>query len=50
MNDTSQSFVKFEKIDKSYDGEVLVVKKSGAVQQVTWVVKKITKGLDIPTI
>ena len=26
MNDTSQSFVKFEKIDKSYDGEVLVVK------------------------
>ena len=26
MNDTSQSFVKFEKIDKSYDGDVLVVK------------------------
>ena len=26
MNDTSKSFVKFEKIDKSYDGEVLVVK------------------------
>ena len=26
MNDSSQSFVKFEKIDKSYDGEVLVVK------------------------
>ena len=26
MNDTSQSFVQFEKIDKSYDGEVLVVK------------------------
>ena len=26
MNDASQSFVKFEKIDKSYDGEVLVVK------------------------
>ena len=26
MNNPSQSFVKFEKIDKSYDGEVLVVK------------------------
>ena len=26
MNDSNQSFVKFEKIDKSYDGEVLVVK------------------------
>ena len=26
MNGKSQSFVKFEKIDKSYDGEVLVVK------------------------
>ena len=26
MNDSSKSFVKFEKIDKSYDGEVLVVK------------------------
>ena len=26
MNDTNNSFVKFEKIDKSYDGEVLVVK------------------------
>ena len=26
MNDSTQSFVKFEKIDKSYDGEVLVVK------------------------
>ena len=26
MNESSQSFVKFEKIDKSYDGEVLVVK------------------------
>ena len=23
---TSESFVKFEKVDKSYDGEVLVVK------------------------
>ncbi len=26
MNDTNLSFVKFQKIDKSYDGEVLVVK------------------------
>ena len=26
MNDSNQSFVKFEKIDKSYDGEVLVVR------------------------
>ena len=26
MNNLTQSFVKFEKIDKSYDGEVLVVK------------------------
>ena len=26
MNNPSQSFVKFEKIDKSYDGEALVVK------------------------
>ena len=25
-SDTAKSFVKFEKIDKSYDGEVLVVK------------------------
>ena len=25
-SDTEKSFVKFEKIDKSYDGEVLVVK------------------------
>ena len=26
MSNSSNSFVKFEKIDKSYDGEVLVVK------------------------
>ena len=26
MNDTNPSFVKFQKIDKSYDGEILVVK------------------------
>ena len=25
-SDTEKSFVKFEKIDKSYDGELLVVK------------------------
>ena len=38
MSNSSNSFVKFEKIDKSYDGEVLVVKNLNLdIANIYWV-------------